>query len=134
MKRFVSIAVCVLAVFAFSGCISFYSNKKMVGEDKGTVSVKFENEAAANLFYAALKKQTPTTLESTQFGIPFVTFYSSSKVLSDKAMFNKGVKICDWDLNGVITEKEAALYYSRITNTPADLKEVMDKANISVSQ
>ena len=134
MKRFVSGAVCVLAILVFGGCVCFYSSKKMVGENQERIDVKFENDAAATLFYASLKKQCPTMLESTRIGVPFVTFYRSSKVLSDTAMFNKGVEICDLDGNGIITEHEATLFHSRVTNTHENLMKVMDKANISISQ
>ncbi len=134
MKKLVSFAGCVLAISLFGGCLSFYTSKKIVGEDEERAKILFENEVAANLLYASLKKQSPTIVKSTQLGVPFVTFYSSSKVLSETMMYNKAVEACDLNGDKTITEKEATQYYSRQTNTPVDLIKVMDKANISVSQ
>jgi hypothetical protein len=55
-------------------------------------------------------KDKSAALGGTHMGIPFVTFYSKQRQLSDSAHFNDCVIRCDTDQDGVITLAEARVF------------------------
>jgi hypothetical protein len=102
-KWFLIAGVAVMA----AGCIS---HNETVYRDVKRVSVRFENDAAARLFYETLNRnsggQYPQE-SSTQIKVPFVFKYRTRVVSGPNAAFNNAVKECDLDRDGTISETEA---------------------------
>jgi hypothetical protein len=58
----------------------------------------------------------------TSFWLPFVTLYQRRQILSPEAHFNAQVRACDADQDGVITEREAQVYWGQWFHFPEDLE------------
>jgi len=106
-----------LAVFAVAslallpGCLTLFSKTEVIRGEEPRRPVRFENQQAAEVFNKALKDKS-ASLGGTHMGIPFITFYSKDRQLSDSAHFNDCVLRCDTDQDGMITLAEARMFAS----------------------
>ncbi|MBN9122606.1 MAG: hypothetical protein J0I06_26235 [Planctomycetes bacterium] len=106
------IAAAVLAAASLAllpGCLTLFSKTEVVRGEEPRRPIRFENTQAAEAFNKALKDKS-ASLGGTHMGIPFVTFYSKDRHLSDSAHFNDCVARCDSDQDGVITLAEARIF------------------------
>lgn len=108
--------LCVPALAVLTaGCISFYHKTEQVRSDEERMKIEFESETAGKLFHdkadAAIRKRNPEG--STQFGVPFVSFYSKTRVVSKNAAYNDELRKCDTNKDGMITDVEARIYSER---------------------
>jgi hypothetical protein len=101
--------IVLLAAACCGGCLTVYSRNVTVGGDEGRATVHFETPHAESTFCREMKRHAPPT-EHTHVGVPFVTLYSCSKSWSKDAVFNREVRRCDANGDGVVTEVEAAAY------------------------
>ena len=105
----------VLIAFTLSstGCITLYSKKEEIGEREERLTINFESEDAAQLFNttAARRLKKPAPTDKSYVGIPFVTLYSKTTVLSENARYNDEIRRCDSDRDGIITDAEAKAYW-----------------------
>lgn len=102
----------LLLIPLLSGCVTFYHKSETVRKDEGRKAVEFENENAATVFHNAVRhsgKNSDKT-DNTRVGVPFVTFYSKTSVISENAWYNDQITLCDTNGDGTITESEARVY------------------------
>jgi hypothetical protein len=100
------LALLVLA----SGCIH---QESTVVRDVERAKAEFENEAAARIFYEALSRKSPAYARAestTKVEVPIVFDHKRHVVSGTNAAFNEGVRICDSNKDGRITEMEAKIY------------------------
>lgn len=77
------------------------------------MAVRFENDAAGRLFYETLSRMPATDGERqrhTKFAIPVILSVEDSVVMHDNSRFNRAVKMCDTDQDGLITHQEALIF------------------------
>lgn len=99
----------LLALAACPGCLTLFSKVEVIRGDEQRIPVRFETTKAARLFYdkcAGCDKK----VGGTCFGVPFITFFSNQTTVSDNAVFNDQLRICDTDQDGFVTEHEALIY------------------------
>ncbi|MBI1176951.1 hypothetical protein GC207_05875 [bacterium] len=93
-----------------TGCIH---HTETVYRDVSRVKVEFENDAAGRMFYEALSKTPHHRGEresKTDISIPIVFSHTTETVTGENYEFNKAVKDCDTNQDGVITETEARIF------------------------
>ena len=102
-----------LVAISSTGCITIYNKKEEIGEREERLSVTFESEDSAQLFNttASRKLKKPSPTDTSFVGIPFVTLYSKTTVLSENARFNDEIRRCDSNRDGIITDAEAKAYW-----------------------
>jgi hypothetical protein len=108
------LAATVFAVAALAfvpGCLTLFSKTEVIRGDEQRRPVRFENQEAAETFHRATKDRSAIQ-GATCMGVPFVTFYSKTRQLSDNAHFNDCVLRCDTDQDGTITLAEAKIFAS----------------------
>lgn len=100
----------ILSATVMTGCIT---HEETVYHDVTRMSVEFENETAARVFYEALSK-TPAkdrgNESSTSVSIPIVFEHKRREVGGENLAFNNAVTRCDTNRDGKITELEAKIY------------------------
>ena len=105
-------AVFAAAVLALvPGCLTLFSKTEVVRGEEPRRPIRFENTQAAEVFNKATKDKS-ASLGGTHMGIPFITFYSKDRQLSESAHFNDCVIRCDTDQDGTITLAEARMFAS----------------------
>lgn len=106
------VVLAALAVCSFSllpGCLTLFSKTEVVRGEEQRKPIRFENQQAAEEFNRALKGKSKE-LGGTYMGVPFVTFYSKDRQLSESAHFNDCIMRCDSDQDGTITLVEAKIF------------------------
>jgi hypothetical protein len=106
------VALALLLLPFASGCITLFSKTEVVRGGEALRPVSFETEEAGRVFHDAVK-DGHGYVGGTHLGVPFVTFFRKSKVLSEPAKFNDAVTRCDTNQDGVITLVEARVFASR---------------------
>ena len=100
-----------LSTVVLAGCVS---HEQTIYRDEGRVSVEFENDKAARIFYekfSKLKNNGGSRTESkTEVGIPFVFNNKERVVTGENTVFNRAVRHCDTNNDGKITEQEARIW------------------------
>ena len=112
MKHRWILSACLLPLV--TGCISTH---KTVVNDEARVSVTFESDAAARLFYETLSRQPNCGQQQesrTQFSIPVVLDVERKVVTGPNQAFNQAVARTDTNHDGVITESEARIFASTV--------------------
>ena len=107
--RFVITAFAVASFALLPGCLTLFSKTEVIRGEEPRRPIRFENSEAADTFNKAIKDKS-SNLGGTHMGIPFVTFYSKDRHLSDSAHFNDCVMRCDTDQDGTITLAEARMF------------------------
>lgn len=100
----------LVSVAALCGCIS---HEETVYRDVTRMSVEFENETAARIFYEALSKSPAkerNSDSSTTVSIPIVFEHKRREVGGENLAFNNAVSRCDTNRDGKVTELEAKIY------------------------
>ena len=95
------------------GCVTFYRKTEEIGAKEPRLTVDFETEHAAQLFNSTVEKKLrqPAPTDNSRVGVPFVTFYSKTRVMSENARYNAEVVKCDSNGDGKISEAEARTYW-----------------------
>jgi hypothetical protein len=107
--RIVLTALAVASLALLPGCLTLFSKTEVVRGEESRKPIRFENPQAADAFNEAMKDKS-AHLGGTHAGIPFITFYSKDRQLSESAHFNDCVARCDTDQDGMITATEAAIF------------------------
>lgn len=108
-NRLTEIALVFLGLMV-SGCVTFYKKSETIRPAEERMAVEFESEEAARQFHQGMKKHDRNRENRTYVGVPFVTFFSKTSVLSENAFYNEQLKICDTNRDGFISEAEASIY------------------------
>jgi hypothetical protein len=79
------------------------------------VKVQFENEAAGRIFYEKLSRMPngEQRESKTEFSIPIIFDYEYKVVMDNNDRFNRAVRECDTNGDGIITETEAKIFAAR---------------------
>jgi hypothetical protein len=107
--RIAAAAFAAASLALLPGCITLFSKTEVVRGDEPRVPIRFDCVQAAEAFNKAVKEKS-ASLGATHMGVPFVTFYSKDRRLSDSAHFNDCVARCDADQDGTITLVEATIF------------------------
>jgi hypothetical protein len=107
--RFAAAAFAVASLALLPGCLTLFSKTEVVRGEEPRRPIRFDSPGAAEEFQKAVKDKS-AALGGTHMGIPFVTFYSKQRQLSDSAHFNDCVLRCDTDQDGVVTLAEARVF------------------------
>ncbi len=99
----------LLFIAIWTGCIS---HQETVYRDASRVSVSFENDKAARLFYESLSRMHSNEKEEskTEISVPVVFEHKRRVVTGENEHFNKAVAECDSNHDGKITEAEAVIF------------------------
>jgi hypothetical protein len=94
------------------GSIGCISHEETVYRDVERAKVEFETEKAARVFYEALSKMPSDERgeKETEVSLPIVFHHRKREVTGQNVRFNHAVERCDTNRDGVITEKEAAIF------------------------
>jgi hypothetical protein len=105
-------AIFAAATITFTGCIHHESTTQ---RDVERVRVEFENEAAGRMFYEALSKLpvSRSTESKTSVEIPVVFEHTERVVTGGNERFNRGVRECDTNQDGKVSETEARIFLGR---------------------
>lgn len=101
-----------------SGCIS---TDETVYRDEDRMKVEFENDTAGRLFYEALSQTrgAGSRRESkTEVSIPVVFSHKHRVADGENIAFNQGVRRCDTNGDGKITELEARIFSESVSKYP----------------
>ncbi|HWD17861.1 MAG TPA: hypothetical protein VHB20_01170 [Verrucomicrobiae bacterium] len=112
LRRLIWGAASLASGIWFAGCTD--CSQTTYREAKRT-AVEFESEAAGETFYAALNRMPfhGETEDRSHFEIPVVFHYTSIVKSGENEKFNEGVKRCDTNKDGRITEVEARIFASQ---------------------
>ncbi len=115
MNRFANrLALAALgSAFILTGCI--HHSETVSSSEPERLKIEFQNEKAGRIFYEALSKMPyhATSESTTEVSIPVVFEHKYVVKSGDNAKFNDGVKRCDTNKDGVITEGEAEIFASQ---------------------
>ncbi len=105
----------ILLVFE-SGCLVVHNSTRIVRENEPLRAVRFESEQAQSAFEAGVNeaKAHKKSQQSVALAVPFLCLFGRSTELSDNAVYNDEVVLCDADGDNVITEQEASAYRARL--------------------
>lgn len=109
MKASLLILVIVSAGW-LTGCIH---TEKTTYQEEPRVSVEFETDTAARIFYEAFTRQPASkgrTESNTEVNLPVVFGHKERVVQGESVAFNAAVRRCDTNTDGRITEQEARIY------------------------
>jgi len=101
-----------------TGCIS---TDETVYRDEDRMKVEFENDTAGRLFYEALSQTrgAGSRRESkTEVSIPVVFSHKHRVADGENIAFNHGVRRCDTNGDGKITELEARIFSESVAKHP----------------
>jgi hypothetical protein len=101
-----------------TACIS---TEQTVYQDQERVKVEFENDTAGRLFYEALSKMESRRGRSeskTEVSIPVVFDHKRRVIEGENISFNRGVRRCDTNGDGRITEQEARIFAEQADKQP----------------
>jgi hypothetical protein len=107
--RLLVAAFAVVSLALLPGCLTLFSKTEVIRGEEPRRPIRFENAQAAEAFNKAMKDKS-ASLGGTHMGIPFITFYSKDRQLSDSAHFNDCILRCDTDQDGTITLAEAKMF------------------------
>ena len=107
------LVVVLVASLLGGGCVTFYRKTERIGNKEPRMTVDFETEHAAQLFHSTVEKKLrqPAPTDNSRIGVPFVTFYTKTRVMSENARYNAEVVKCDGNGDGKISEAEARTYW-----------------------
>jgi hypothetical protein len=107
-----AVVLALCAALPCGGCLYVHNFDEVVRDQEPKRTVAFESEAAARLFCAAVERQRKASYDDQEefVWIPFITWISKSRRLSEAAFYNDQLVVCDTDGDGVITDAEAASY------------------------
>src|SRR5262245_8826504 len=94
--RVAAAALAVASLLLLPGCLTVFSKTEVLRGDEQPRPIRFENSQAAEAFNAA-RRERSDYVGGTHFGVPFITFYSKNRKLSENAHFNDSVARCDTD-------------------------------------
>ncbi len=105
----------VLLVFE-SGCLIVHNSTRVVRDNEPLRSVRFESEQARAAFEAGVNemKAHKKKLQSVDLAVPFLCLVSRTSELSDNAVYNDEIVVCDANGDGYITEQEASAYGAQV--------------------
>ena len=98
------------------GCLLVSHSTQVVRENEKLRPVRFESEQAKIAFEASVH-QMQAIKESSDpqlLAIPFLFWVSSTRELSDNAIYNDQAALCDLNGDGLITLQEAINYRARV--------------------
>ena len=98
----------------FSGCLFVNHSTKVVRDKEPMQRVAFESEQARQYFQAAVH-DLQSHKKSYNFQVsamPVLWWRSSANELSDNAIYNDQISVCDTNGDGVISAQEAMTYRS----------------------
>ena len=101
-----------------TGCIS---TDETVYRDEDRIKVEFENDTAGRLFYETLSqtRSSGARRESkTEVSIPVVFSHKHRVADGENIAFNQGVRRCDTNGDGKITELEARIFSESVSKHP----------------
>jgi len=104
--------VCASAILV-SGCIT---SRETVRKEPERLKVDFENEEASRVFHEVLNRMPYAHgrhESETKVHIPVVLSVSRKVVVSENVAFNKAVRRCDANRDGMITVHEAHVFAER---------------------
>ncbi len=106
-------AAALTALLVCSGCIR---HETTTYREEARVPVAFENDAAARLFYETLEHTRSgygRTESKTDVSLPVVLNHKHRVVQGESVAFNRAVRRCDANADGLITEQEARGFSKR---------------------
>jgi hypothetical protein len=106
-------AAVLAAILLCSGCIR---HETTTYREEPRVPVAFENDAAARLFYETLqhtRSGSGRTESKTAVSLPVVLDHKHRVVQGESVAFNRAVRRCDLNADGLITEQEAGAFAKR---------------------
>lgn len=106
-------AAVLAALLLCSGCIR---HETTTYREESRVPVAFENDAAARAFYETLERTRSDygrTESKTDVSLPVVLDHKHRVVQGESVAFNRAVRRCDTNADGVITEREARAFSKR---------------------
>lgn len=110
------LSVCAVLLSISSGCLFVRHSTHVVRESEKPQAVQFESPQAQNMFDSgvAQAKQHKESSNPKVLAVPLVCWYSRADVLSDNAVYNDQILVCDTNGDRVITNQEAYAYSSRV--------------------
>jgi hypothetical protein len=102
----------VFCAAAATGCISRHET---IHRDVERIKVQFENETAGRIFYEKLSRMPDMNHQESNvsFGIPLVLDYERKVVSDNNDKFNRAIRECDVNGDGMITVVEAKIFSGR---------------------
>ena len=110
-----TLAICALLLASSSGCLFVRHSTRVVRDKETPRAVQFESDAARNQFESGLAEIKPqvSNADNPQItAVPLLFWYSTTDKLSDTAVRNDQLLICDANGDGFITAQEAAAYHT----------------------
>ena len=101
----------VLLVFQ-PGCLIVHSSNRVIREDEPLRPVRFESEQAKSTFEDGVSEARAhkKKYEACEFAVPFLCMFSRTSEVSDNAVYNDQIALCDANGDGVINEQEASAF------------------------
>jgi len=99
-----------------SGCLFVRHATNVVREKEQQHPTQFESKRAQDFFVAGVHDlQTHKSSMDVQVSaVPFLWWYSQTKELSDNAIYNDQISVCDANWDGVISMEEAVVYRANV--------------------
>jgi hypothetical protein len=99
-----------------SGCLFVRHTTHQVREKESLRTVQFESADAQGVFQAGVNELKAHKDQSDPeiVAIPFVIWYSSVNELSDNAIYNDQISICDLNSDNYITLDEAQAFRAKV--------------------
>lgn len=107
-------ATLAVLLLATGGCIQ---TKETVYRDEERLAVEFESDLAARTFYEALSRlpdQGHQHESQTRVNLPILLDHERKVVRGHNLAFNEGVRRCDTNRDGRISEMEARIFADQI--------------------
>ena len=130
--------VCCTALIAFSsGCLFTRVTTNVVRKNEKPRAVAFESPQAKNIFdgkLAEAKANLPSNNSNPKVvAVPFLLLWASTDVVSDNAIRNDQLTICDTNGDGVITLDEATMYAAKVDEKIAKQNVEKAKNNVQIT-
>ena len=112
-RHFIALLAAAL-LCSTSGCLFVNHSTKVVRDKEPMQRVQFESEQAHQCFVAGVH-DLQTRKQSYNFQVsamPLLWWRSSANELSDNAIYNDQISVCDTNGDGVISTQEALTYRS----------------------
>jgi hypothetical protein len=117
MKRLTILSLCAASLCCVTGCLFVRHSTSMVRDKEPLLPIRFESDRAKQYFLSGVHD-----LQSHKEGsdiqicaVPFLWWYSSASELSDNAIYNDQISVCDSNGDGLITTDEAMAFRAKVT-------------------
>lgn len=114
---------CALALATCSGCLITRHTTNVVRKNEKPRAVRFESAQAKNVFDGKVletREKLASMSNPRVVAVPFLLWWSSTDMLSDNALRNDQLSICDVNGDGVISLAEANVFAAKVDERLAE--------------